>query len=136
MHTTKPNQSLCYRCQSAQRHDSTLYCQACHEILDTEAPARVAAALEVTRQIRDAAAQVQTPECDRMLAARVDTQPVGDFLAWASEQGFVLCKPNSAGRFWPCDHSTEQLLAEWQGIDLAEVEREKRAILDSLVKPR
>jgi hypothetical protein len=75
---------------------------------------------------------VATPECDRMIAARSDTQPVGEFIEWAREQGLVLCRFGRHDRYWPDNRSLEQLLAAWQHIDLAEVERERRAVLDCM----
>jgi hypothetical protein len=75
---------------------------------------------------------IKTPECDRMIAARSDTQPVGEFIEWAREQGLVLCRFGEHARYWPDGRSVEQLLAEWQHIDLTEVERERRAILAGL----
>lgn len=81
---------------------------------------------------QDTDSKLMTPEADRMLDARGDTQPVGEFLAWAEERGLLLCSAGHAGRYWPDQRTTEQLLAEWKGIDLAEVEREKHALLVQL----
>lgn len=72
----------------------------------------------------------KTPECDRRLEARGDTQVVGEFLAWADERCLLLCSAGHAGRYWPDQRTTEQLIAEWKGIDLAEVDREKQALLE------
>ena len=74
----------------------------------------------------------ETPESDRLVEARYDAQPVGEFLAWVYAQGLLLCRAEDC-RPQGIDHrTTEQLLADWKGIDLAEVERERMALIVQL----
>ena len=69
------------------------------------------------------------PEHERMKACRELTQPVGEFLEWLDEQGMMICGRLS-GREEP--RTVVQWLADWQDIDLVEIEKEKRAMLDEL----
>jgi len=74
-----------------------------------------------------------TPELDRMLGKKDQSQPAGEFLEWVVSQGWVLCSWQSGlevDGYWPVGKSIEQLLADWLGIDLATVEAERRAVLE------
>ncbi len=78
---------------------------------------------------------IQTPECDRMIAARTETEPAGEFFAWLRDtKGYVLASWSRRpvghdDKLVPVFDSVEKLLAEWQGINLDEVERERRLVL-------
>lgn len=85
------------------------------------------------------------PECAKLLAVRERSQGIGEFLEWAAApgRGYVLCflraKRDYIGdvvegwqEYSPIATSTEKLLAEFFGIDLATVEREKQALLAAL----
>lgn len=82
---------------------------------------------------------VETPECDRMLAVRDKSQAIGEFLEWAADGGYSIGKVtrgrNWAGQIVPGHFVTieatsiKQLLAEFFSIDLELVEREKLALL-------
>lgn len=47
----------------------------------------------------------ETPESDRLVEARDDAQPVGEFLAWVYAQGFLLCRAEDC-RPQGIDHRT------------------------------
>jgi len=90
------------------------------------------------------------PECDKMKAVQPRSQLIGEFLEWLNqEKGVTLAKLHehtdecydeegdrvcdlSEQVFYPFNHTTENLLAEFFGIDLEKVEKEKRAILKEL----
>lgn len=65
-----------------------------------------------------------------------DTQTVGDFLDWLQGAGYQICTFEETGpvdgRFDPVHKTVEGWLAARHGIDLDEVDREKRAILDHI----
>lgn len=102
---------------------------------------------------------VATPECDKMQAAQEKSQAIGDFLGWLQsgvvkqnlpmERSIFLaayhvdCEDRDGETLpedeWeigdtllPYAYSTERLLAEYFGIDLAKAEQEKRAILKEM----
>lgn len=71
-----------------------------------------------------------TVELDKMLAAKPETQPAGEFVEWLQGRGLLLGQWEGE-RFVPAvGHTLEELLAEWKGIDLAECERERRELLE------
>ena len=74
-----------------------------------------------------------TPTLDKMQAVHARSQAIGEFLEWLGQQGYVIC---CSGRYppAPAGKSTEQLLAEYFGIDLEAAERERRAVLDYVRK--
>lgn len=60
-------------------------------------------------------------ECDKLVAASKESQKIGEFLEWAESEGLV-----------ELHGGIEKMLAKFYGIDLNEVERERRAILVGL----
>lgn len=82
---------------------------------------------------------VATPECDKMLRLKEErhAEDAEDFLEWLrGEKGYVFARWEEDGDFLePARYqSTESLLAEWLGIDLEAVERERRALLAEVRK--
>jgi hypothetical protein len=78
----------------------------------------------------DGPASPETPELDKMHAARADSQPVGEFLEWLSNQGLQICRFNRGIEQYQADYRTiEQMLADWKGINLTQVETERRAVI-------
>lgn len=105
---------------------------------------------------------VATPECDKMLAVREKSQAIGEFLEWlqsgeADDSKFKrsiflgayiintqVWNGNeyedlpedewevSETRILPFRYSVEALLAKFFGIDLAKVEKERRALLEEI----
>lgn len=72
-----------------------------------------------------------TPECDKMLAAKDRSQPAGEFLEWLTSGSYYLALVNETdGSLMPTYESVERLLASWLGIDLQKVETERQAILE------
>lgn len=75
-----------------------------------------------------------TPMLDRMKAVRERTQAIGEFLEWLQSRGYVLCSRTEGEcpdiPYLPAAKSTEELLAEYFGIDLDAAERERRAVLE------
>lgn len=76
---------------------------------------------------------VPTPECDRLAEVSEHSQTIGDFLEWLPQQGIQLCSiPEEYDHtFVPIGRSIESLLAEFFEIDMAKVEKERRAVLDA-----
>jgi hypothetical protein len=87
------------------------------------------------------------PEHDKLLAIKDETQAAGDFIEWLGSQGVFLAKnymfdehlqrTDDAAqcfteRILAYSRSLTELLADWQGIDLAKIEAEKRQMLASL----
>lgn len=77
-----------------------------------------------------------TPEADKMIQLQSKSQPAGEFLEWLQERGVVLAKWDEDGEsLHPLFGATAQgLLADWLGVDLAEIERERTRILQWLRK--
>lgn len=79
-----------------------------------------------------------TPTLDRMKEVRPQTEAVADFYEWLHANGFavmkVISKPGifTDSEFVEYVHpgGLEPMLADWQEIDLAAADREKRALLD------
>jgi Ribonuclease G/E len=71
----------------------------------------------------------KTPEHEKLKAIVDQTQPAGEFLEWLEDQGYYLARNDEHGRPWALHKDVQTLLAEWQGIDRAKLEREKKALL-------
>ncbi len=78
------------------------------------------------------------PECDKLLAAQERSQACGDFIEWLrDEKKLVLCE-QIPRRGLPTVYrpafniTTEQILAEFFGIDSKKLEKERRAMLGAL----
>lgn len=75
-----------------------------------------------------------TPQCDKMKAVRPKSQAIGEFIEWLEcEKGIFLCErlPNREN-LYRTHCRIETLMAEHFGIDLVEVENERRAVLAEL----
>jgi hypothetical protein len=93
----------------------------------------------------------KTPMLDRMRRVKAESQRLGEFLTWLGKQGLVLARPcpvnvdvqSEGGNvivtiesgLAPDDAGVERLLARYFEIDAAQVEAERRALLDSLREP-
>lgn len=76
---------------------------------------------------------VETPMCDKLAAEKWKTQLIHDFLEFAEERGIHLGQWTGDGKFfWPRSGNNDDLLAEFIGVDMNEVEREKQAILEDI----
>jgi hypothetical protein len=93
--------------------------------------------------------QPPCPECEKLHDIAPYSQKVGEFIEWLrSEKGAVIATHHEHsdecydGEYTNCGlrkdelcimhFSTEKLLAEFFGIDLDKVERERRALLEYL----
>ncbi len=119
--------------------------------------------LDTVRAMMTGKPKVKTTELDKMALAKEKSQTVGEFLDWLiGTKGWTLasehihgpkcegwdehrgrfnprgmtdyCKMGPDGRLWPASFTTENLLAEFFGIDLNKVEQERRSILAALRK--
>lgn len=73
------------------------------------------------------------PHLARMEEVQEESQLIGEFIDWLSEQGMVICKPHEEARgaaYYPIMQTTEALLATRFGVDLNAAERERRAVLN------
>lgn len=76
----------------------------------------------------------KTPELDKMKAVQSESQIIGRFIEEMSGRspGMILAAYDDRDRLWPVTHSIEKILAEYFDIDLVKVEKERRAILESI----
>ena len=76
------------------------------------------------------------PECEKLSAIAPQSQIVGEFLEWLTQdKGYCIAEENlgdSSETLIPVYTTTEKLLAEHFGIDLNKVEKERRALLEFL----
>ncbi|KIA72728.1 hypothetical protein ANMWB30_24960 [Arthrobacter sp. MWB30] len=90
------------------------------------------------------------PECEKLAAISHQSQMIGDFLAYLAQEGIQLGRfetvyyattddagrskdvPFDDPRFTPLHGRNEHLMAEYFGIDLQKVEKEKAAMLAGL----
>ncbi len=73
-------------------------------------------------------------ECEKMAEVKDQSQIIGEFLDWAAEElEFYLCVYSGYSREnIPIGMSTEVLLSKFFDIDLDEVKKEKRQMLDEI----
>lgn len=75
------------------------------------------------------------PEHNKMRAAKVNSQAIGEFIEWAQESGMTICEFQDnlrGGYYHPTPKSIEQLLADFFGINLMKVGEEKDAMVVEL----
>lgn len=73
------------------------------------------------------------PEHTKQRAARDEAEAIGRFL---DDGPYVLAEYRMIDgfeRLVPVNQGLQQVLADWLGIDLSEIEREKRLMLDRLI---
>lgn len=78
---------------------------------------------------------IATPNCDRLAEVSDLSNEIGDFLDWLEQRkNFTLCEPAAHEMFLrkPINETKTQLLAEYFGIDLAQLEQEKLDVLKRL----
>lgn len=91
--------------------------------------------------------QPPSPECEKLAMVSDESNKIGQFLDWLSSKGVVLCTweendDEDTNDYMPHvllpanqyrgGYGINRLLAEYYSIDLDEVERERRALLDWL----
>lgn len=70
------------------------------------------------------------PEIEKMKDAQPESQIIGGFIEWLRENNMDICQPYGRhGDYEPCYKSTEQHLADYFGVDLQQVAREKDRVL-------
>lgn len=89
-----------------------------------------------------AVTRVATPELDKLAAVREKSQLIGDFLEWLQGEGLVICewhdkqyvngKLVQPAGYYPVQRRMDQLLADYFGINLKAVERERQAVLNAI----
>jgi hypothetical protein len=74
----------------------------------------------------------KTPELDKMLAVKKESQAIGEFISWLKEEkNYYIAERVAATNFqeesdlMPVQISTEKLLAEFFEIDLDKAEKER-----------
>jgi len=95
---------------------------------------------------------MKTPELDKMMKIREQSQTVGEFVDWLrDEKNVTLCESHQHSEFCenpdediecelekdeyiPYSFRIQELLAEYFDIDLDKVETERRKILESIQK--
>ena len=76
----------------------------------------------------------KTPELNRMADFRVESQAIGDFLAWLQTEKKIKFAKYYGERLAPVQVPVEDTLAEFFEIDLKKVEKERQALLDFIRK--
>ena len=110
-------------------------------------PVKTVVPVETHRDGREAAAAMATiwpatPQLDKMKAVQKESQLLGEFLEWLQEEGLVICewhenqyvngKLSQPAGVYPTRRTSQQLLADYFGIDLKAADWERQALLDAL----
>lgn len=75
---------------------------------------------------------IDTPELDKLNRASLEINTVNEFLDWLiHDKKIVLSEPTPLHNLQPIGQSIQSLVAEYLCIDLAEVEKERRAVLEA-----
>lgn len=76
------------------------------------------------------------PECDKLVSNAQESHKIGDFLDWLiDDKGYAICEEAHDSQampeyeYFPIRQGFEALLADYFGVDMKKVERERRAIL-------
>ena len=78
----------------------------------------------------------KTPELDKLANCREESQAIGRFLDWLSEQNIFLARSadDEGENFVAISKSVNALLAEYFGIDEKKCEQERQLLLAELRK--
>ena len=78
--------------------------------------------------------KIKTPELDKMLKVKEDSQKLGEFLDWLKGKYELAQWHDSHGvdRLVAKNVGTEKILAEYFEIDLVKCENERREILENI----
>jgi hypothetical protein len=71
-------------------------------------------------------------ECEKLNSVQEKSQPIGEFIDWMQNRGFVISSYDEDGNLYPCRISINLFLAQYFEIDLDKVEQERRALLEWL----
>lgn len=74
------------------------------------------------------------PECEKMSKVKDKSQTIGEFIEWIEwKKNWEICERRGReDSLFPVPFSTEKLLADFFGINLDKVEKEKRQMLDEI----
>lgn len=75
---------------------------------------------------------IPTPMCDRLAASSAEREAILRFLDWCGERNLVLAELTDSGRsslIYPGPGT--DIVFRYLGIDVAELDRERRALLDA-----
>jgi hypothetical protein len=76
---------------------------------------------------------IDVSEHEKMAKIKDNAQVIGEFLEWLNDKGITLCRLGDPyGQFFPDGVHIEDRLAEYYGIDLNKIEKEKRAMLEDM----
>lgn len=81
---------------------------------------------------------ISTPNLDKMLSVKPDSQTIGQFLEWIGEQGWEICewcegeKRGDEDVLLPLHMSIEKMLALYFDVNLQACEAEREAVLKNL----
>lgn len=82
--------------------------------------------------------KIKTPECDKMLSLEKERNIIGDFLTWLNAEGYWICELKQTecndDIFHPMHKSIEHWIAEHLKLNMAKIEKERRAILEEVRK--
>lgn len=77
-----------------------------------------------------------TPVCDLWAAKAEERETILCFWDWMCGKRFLLYQPHTSDSGWesfiPVEKTGDELVAEYMGIDLKELENERRALLDAV----
>jgi hypothetical protein len=79
----------------------------------------------------------QYPEHEKLKVVQDQSQQIGNFLDWLSENQLTICNLTSGrieDQYLPTRRNQEELLADYFDIDLQKIESEKRKMLKELRK--
>lgn len=77
---------------------------------------------------------IKTPALNKMLKNKEQSQTIGEFVEWLSQQGYTICRVDKFDRFSPVRRSIEEWLARYFKVNLNKAEEERRALLEQIRK--
>jgi len=88
--------------------------------------------------------KIEYPECEKLLKVSERSQIIGEFLEWLNEKNLTICEIQED---FPCEEcgeeslqyvqnykSIEDRIADFFGIDMNKVEKERQQMLDDIRK--
>lgn len=73
-------------------------------------------------------------EIEKVKAVSERSQTIGGFLEWLQSKEYVIASWGAYDNLYQERRSIEEWLAQYFGIDLKKLEKEKRALLDEIRK--
>lgn len=84
----------------------------------------------------DSPSMPPTPTCDLWAAKSEEREIILQFWEWMCAKRFLLYEPHTSRSGWesfvPVEKTGDQLIAEFMGIDLRELDRERNALLAAI----